>query len=104
MKEINNSDLEKILSKVEHPEIANTLSELGMIGNTDINVDEKIIMVTLVLPMLTIPIEIRDMLIKLIVNAHKQEVSGYKLKIALAEMNEKQKMNFFSLSKENRKL
>ncbi len=104
MKEINKLELEKILSKVEHPEIANSLTELGMIGDSDINIDEKIIKVTLVLPMLTIPIEIRDMLINSIASALKQKISGYKLKIAITEMNDAEKMNFFSLSEQNWKL
>ena len=98
------SDLENIIHQIEHPEIASTLNELGMIGDTNVNHEAKTISVTLVLPMMTIPIEIRDMLINSIAEVLKQKASGYKLKISFAQMNDKQRMNFFSLSKQNWKL
>lgn len=104
MKTISKSELDIILSQIEHPEIANTLSELGMIGDSEINTDEKLIKITLVLPMQTIPIEIRDMIINTIASTLKKEVSGYKLRISMAVMTEVQKTNFFSLSKQNWKL
>ena len=92
------------IHRIEHPEIACTLKELGMIGNIEFNSNENSISVVLNLPMMTIPIQIRDMLINSIVDALKQKASGTKLKISLAEMNDEQRRNFFLLSKQNWKL
>ncbi len=104
MKELNKIDLENILSEIEHPEIANKLTELGMMGNADINHEVKEIYLTLVLPMITIPIEIRDMILTSITTILKEKFSGYKLKVSFDQMNDEQKTNFFALSKQNWKL
>lgn len=104
MEQITQDELIDIIHHIEHPEIANTLKELGMIGEININNDEKSISVTLVLPMMTIPIEIRDMLINSIADTLKQKVSGYKLKISLDQMNDEHRNKFFVLSKQNWKL
>jgi len=104
VEQITQDKLIDIIHHIEHPEIASTLKELGMIGEININNDEKSISVTLILPMMTIPIEIRDMLINSIAEALKQKVSGYKLKISLDQMNDEQRNKFFVLSKQNWKL
>ncbi len=98
------NELVETIHNIEHPEIANTLNELGMIGDVNINHEEKSISVTLVLPMMSIPIEIRDMLINSIAEGIKQNAKGYKLKIALGQMDEKTRTKFFVLSKQNWKL
>ncbi|HHH54743.1 MAG TPA: hypothetical protein ENK91_13860 [Bacteroidetes bacterium] len=104
MNEITYQQIERKINNVEHPEIASTLKELGMIKDVILNEEENTISVTLVLPMMTIPVEIRDMLVNLIVQALRQLGTTYNLKIYLAEMNDEQREKFFSLSKQNWKL
>jgi len=104
VEQMSQNELVETIRSIEHPEIANTLNELGMIGDINQNHEEKTISVTLVLPMMTIPIEIRDMLINSIAEGIKQKAKGYKLKISLDQMEEETKQKFFVLSKQNWKL
>jgi len=104
MEQEKQQELINSIHSIEHPEIASTLKELGMIGNIEFDNKENSISVILNLPMMSIPIQIRDMLINSIVEALKGKVPGTKLKISLAEMNDEQRQNFFSLSKQNWKL
>ncbi len=101
-KKITKEEVEKLIKGVEHPEIACTLEELGMIDNVEFDEETKQGKFTLVLPMLNIPVQIRDMILNSISEAVKGKVS--KLKVALAEMTEEQREKFFSLSKANWKL
>ncbi len=101
MLEEKRQELINSIHSIEHPEIASTLNELGMIGNIEFDNEENSISVILNLPMMTIPIQIRDMLINSIVEALKQKASGTKLKISLAQMTDEQRRNFFFLSKQN---
>lgn len=104
MLQITQNELVDVIHGIEHPEIANTLKELGMIGDITINKEENSISVTLVLPMMTIPISIKEMLINSIANGIREKAKGSKLKISLAKMNEEQRINFMNLSKQNWKL
>ncbi len=104
MEQITQNELVETIHSIEHPEIANTLNELGMIGDINQNHEEKTISVTLVLPMMSIPIAIRDMLINSIAEGIKQKAQGYKLKISLDQMDDETRTIFFSLSKQNWKL
>ncbi len=98
------NELVETIHNIEHPEIANTLKELGMIGDINLNHEDNSISVTLVLPMMSIPISIRDMLINSIAEGIKQKAKGFKLKISLAQMEDERRTNFFTLSKQNWKL
>ncbi len=91
-----------LIKSVEHPEIANTLDELGMLGEIKFDEETKQTTITLVLPMLNIPIEIRNMILNGIAEKIRDKTS--KLNVSLAEMTEEQRTHFFALSQKNWKL
>lgn len=96
MKKILKKDIETILSKVNHPEINCSLVELGMIK--DIEVKDAAASVTLVLPFLEIPI--KEDLTNLIKKSIRNLDKNIKIKIKIAEMNEKEKERFMKLARE----
>ncbi len=99
---VTKEEIEKLIRSVEHPEIACTLDELGMIGEVEFDEETREGKFTLVLPMLNIPVQIRDMILNSIGQAVGDKAK--KLKVALAEMTEEQREKFFALSKANWKL
>ncbi len=98
----NKDEIIEIINNVEHPEIANTLDELGMLDEIDFDDETKVVSLTLVLPMLNIPVSVRDMILNSIAAAIKNK--GSKLSVSFDVMNEEQRQHFFSLSKKNWKL
>ncbi len=86
-------EIKNLLNKVKHPEINNSLVELGMIGK--VQKEEENIVVELKLPMPEIPI--KESLIDLI----KSELKKFKVKIEVSVMNDKERLNFFELSHKN---
>lgn len=98
----NKDEIVEIINNVEHPEIANTLNELGMIDEIDFDDETKVISLTLRLPMLNIPISVRDMILNSITTAIQKR--GSKLSVSFSVMNEDQRQQFFVLSKKNWKL
>ncbi len=99
---ITKEEVEEIIRNVEHPEIACTLGELGMIGNLEFDATAREGKFTLVLPMLNIPVQIRNMILNSIGTALGSKVT--KMRVSLAEMNDVQREKFFALSKANWKL
>jgi len=99
---VNKEEIVEILKKVEHPEIADTLDDLGMIGDTNFDNETKTIDLTLILPMLNIPATVKNMILNNIANAVGDK--GFKLSVSFAEMDEEQRQHFFSLSQKNWKL
>ncbi len=99
---ITKEEVEKLIRNVEHPEIAATLDELGMIGEVEFDESTGEGKFTLVLPMLNIPVQIRDMVLNSIGEVVEDKVT--KLKVSLAEMTEEQKKNFFAISQAKWKL
>ncbi len=100
MKKISKKDIEDALSKIMHLEINYSLVELGMIK--DIEIEDAAVSVTLVLPFLDIPIK-KD-LINLIKESIRNLDKNIKIKIKIAEMNEKEKERFIKLAREGWKV
>jgi metal-sulfur cluster biosynthetic enzyme len=98
----NKDEIIKIINNVEHPEIANTLSELGMLGDINFDEETKIISFTLNLPMLNIPVAVKNMILNNIKWAIGEKAS--KLEVQFVAMSEEQRQHFFSLSQKNWKL
>jgi ATP-binding protein involved in chromosome partitioning len=96
MKKVSKKDIEIILSKVNHPEINYSLVKLGMIK--DIEVKDVAVSATLMLPFLEIPI--KEDIISLIKESVRNLDKNIKLKIKIAEMNEKEKERFMKLARE----
>jgi len=82
------------LEKVEHPSIATTLINLGMLKNPQTTPEGKVSL-TLVLPFPNIPDQIRDYMINSLAGA-TQSVGGELTKVQLAVMNEEERQNFLT--------
>jgi len=80
------------VSRVEHPEIATTLLDLGMIQDVEYSADTNVASLTLVLPFMGIPIAVRDYM----VNSLRQAVGalGAELNVSFAEMTPEERSNF----------
>jgi metal-sulfur cluster biosynthetic enzyme len=102
MEKITLEVIEQTIKNVEHPEIANTLGELGMIRDVTFEEETGVVKFTLVLPMMGIPVQIRDMILNSISTALKGKAK--KLGVNLAEMTEEERAHFFELSQKNWKL
>ena len=90
-------DLMQVLASVEHPEIAVTLTELGMIN--DANVEGTTANVTMALPMLGIPEMVRNALVESI--REPIEELGLQLAVQFVEMTPEIRTKFFTLSQAN---
>ena len=92
-----NTIIQEAIGKVEHPAIATTLLDLGMLKDITVNPDGKIAL-ALVLPLPNIPENIRDFLIKSIESA-AQSAGGELDTVKLALMNEEERQNFLTKEK-----
>ena len=86
-------EIKELLNKVKHPEINNSLVELGMIGKIQKKEDKLI--VELKLPVAEIPI--KDLLVNLI----KEGLKGFDVEVNSSVMNDSERENFFELSHKN---
>ena len=86
-----------VLSQVEHPEINNTLAELGMVK--DVRVEESKASLTLALPMMGIPEAVRDHMVNTLKKAASDE--GVELDVGLAEMTPEERERFFTMGQQN---
>ena len=73
-----------------------------MLGEISFDDETRVVSIDILLPMLNIPVSVRDMILNSIAAAIKNK--GSKLSISFAVMNEDQRQHFFSLSKKNWKL
>ena len=82
----------KAINEVEHPEIAMSLVNLGMVR--DVSVEDGDASFTLVVPMMGIPEAIRDYMIGSVTEA--VEKAGGKVKeVEIAVMNDEERQAFF---------
>ena len=95
-KNISEEDVHQAIGQVMHPEISRTLVELGMVKEIALQGDE--VTLTLVLPLLGIPVSIKDYL----VNSLRQAVMklGAKAEIKIAEMNREERLAFLAMEQE----
>lgn len=96
-KTYSNDEIMDIISKIEHPEIAVTLKELGMI--IDAAVSGNTVNVAMALPMMGIPDAVRNALVESI----RQPLAklGLELNVQFFEMTPEVRDNFFALSQAN---
>lgn len=93
------AEVEKLINLVEHPEIKNTLVDLGMVRDIKLLEEENTVSLTLVLPMMNIPQEVLNYLAN---SLHMAVQSlGYELKVSLAQMSEPERQHFFTMSQKN---
>ncbi len=82
------------ISAVEHPEIAATLMDLGMIRQIEYHADEHAVSLVLLLPALGIPKEVRSILLNSLYTAIQP--FGLTFKVMLGEMDDQSRAHFFA--------
>ena len=92
-----NTNVLEAIKKVEHPAIATTLLDLGMVRDITVTPDGKAAL-TLALPLPTIPDNVRDFLIKSLESA-ALAAGGELSTVKLALMDEEERQNFLTKEK-----
>ena len=96
MTELNQTNIEKTLSKIIHPEINYSLVGLGMIE--DVVYKQKHVSVTLKLPLLLVPV--REILIESIKKAFSDMDSSVQVEVNIEQMVQEQRDKFAKMAKE----
>ena len=100
MAKFSQSDIDRALSKVMHPEIKYSLVDLGMIE--DVVCEEGKVRLTLKLPFLNVPV--KESLIQGIKEALAALDEAIQVKLNLEQMNKEERDNFTKMAKEGWKL
>ena len=100
MAKFSQSDIDRALSKVMHPEIKYSLVDLGTIE--DVVCEEKKVGLTLKLPFLQVPV--RELLIESIKKTLSDLDEAIQVKLNLEQMSEEERDNFTKMAKEGWKV
>ena len=96
---VNKQNIIAALEKVEHPAIAASLVELGMLRDIEVDQDDKVSLV-LVLPFPSIPDNIRNYMVNSLATA-ANSAGGELHKAELALMTEEEVQDFLAKEKAN---
>jgi metal-sulfur cluster biosynthetic enzyme len=88
------------INKVEHPEIAMSLVDLGMVRDIEFDPHDDGVILTLVLPFFGIPEAVRDYMVNSLAQSIK-DAGGELKNVNLAQMTDEERQSFFQ--KENAK-
>jgi len=97
-KSASEPEIRQALAEVRHPEIAHTLVDLGMLK--DIIVEGKKVTLTLALPLMGIPTEVRDYLINSVGQALANLDASLEIEVDQAEMNPEERARFLAMAQE----
>lgn len=97
-KSASEPEIRQALAEVRHPEIAGTLVALGMLK--DIIVEGKKVTLTLALPLMGIPTQVKDYLINSVRQALANLDVSLEVDVNLAEMNPEERTKFFAMAQE----
>lgn len=97
-KSASEPEIRQALAEVRHPEIAGTLVALGMLK--DIIVEGKKVTLTLALPLMEIPTQVKDYLINSVRQALANLDVSLEVDVNLAEMNPEERTKFFAMAQE----
>ena len=86
-------EVKSLLNQVKHPEINNSLVELGMIG--EVQQEGDVVIVELKLPMLGVPI--KGLLVELI----KGGLKDFEVEVRPSLMSDEERASFFELAHAN---
>ena len=100
MAKFSQSDIDRALSKVMHPEIKYSLVDLGMIE--DVVCEKGKVRLTLKLPFPQVPV--KDLLIDIIKKTLSDLNSSIQVEIDMEQMSQEERENFMKMSKEGWKL
>ena len=96
---LSGKEIHQALAEIKHPEIDSTLIDLGMLK--DISIESKKITMTLKLPTMGIPAQIKDYLTNSINLALANLDASLQGTITLAQMSQEELMNFSSMARAN---
>jgi ATP-binding protein involved in chromosome partitioning len=96
MTELTQTDIEKTLSKVMHPEINYSLVDLGMIE--EVVYKQKHVSLALNLPSLQVPV--KGILVESIKKVLADLDSSIEVEINIEQLNEQQREKFMKMAKE----
>jgi ATP-binding protein involved in chromosome partitioning len=88
--------IKQTLKKIEHPEIAKTLFELGMIK--DIKFEDRKVSLNLMLPLKEI--SIKELLIEDIKRTLKEKIPDITVEINLKKMDQEERLKFIKMAQE----
>ena len=97
-KSASEQEIQQVLAQVRHPAIAKTLVELGMLK--DITVEGNLVTLTLTLPFMGIPIQVKDYLINSLRQALANVDDSLEVEVNIAEMSEDERAKFFKMAGE----
>ncbi|MCD6568192.1 MAG: DUF59 domain-containing protein [Dehalococcoidia bacterium] len=95
---ISTQQVQQALKEVRHPEINNTLSNLGMLG--DVSITGNRVTVTLMLPVLEIPAQVRDHLTNTLSQALVALNADLQAEFNLVEMGQEKRAKFLAMARE----
>ena len=93
---ITQDDVMQIISAIEHPEIARTLVQLGMIQAVQYQPEENEALLTLAFPVPNVPESVRNYIVNDIYQALKAK--GIGLKVYLSVMDDQGRAKFMAQS------
>jgi len=97
-KSTSEPEIHQALAEVNHPEIARTLVDLGMLK--DIIVEGRKVSLTLVLPLAGILTQVKDYLVNSVRQALANLDASLEIEINLAEMNPQERAKFLAMEQE----
>jgi ATP-binding protein involved in chromosome partitioning len=91
-------EIRRALAEVRHPEIASMLVDLGMLK--DIIVEGKKVTLTLALPLMGIPAQVKDYLVNSVHQALANLDASLEIEVNLAEMSPEERAKFLAMAQE----
>ena len=97
---VTENSIHLAIQKVEHPAIASSLVDLGMIRDIIYTCEDKTVSLTLVLPVLTIPQNVRDYMVNSLHQALKS-VDVELTEVNVAQLTEEERQVFLAIEQQN---
>ena len=97
---VTENSIHLAIQQVEHPAIASSLVDLGMIRDVIYTSEDNTVSLTLVLPVLTIPQNVRDYMVNSLYQALKS-LDVELTEVNLAQMTEEERQVFLALEQQN---
>jgi metal-sulfur cluster biosynthetic enzyme len=97
---VNEDSIHVVIRQVEHPAIASSLVDLGMIRDVVYTSEDKSVSITLALPVLNIPQNVRDYMVNSLYQALKS-VDAELTEVNLAQMTAEERQVFLALEQQN---
>jgi metal-sulfur cluster biosynthetic enzyme len=100
IEKVTENSINEAIQQVEHPAIASSLVDLGMIRDVIYTSEDNTVSLTLVLPVLNIPQNVRDYMVNSLYQALKS-LDVELTEVNLAQMTEEERQVFLALEQQN---